>query len=134
MERCPNVRAVIFERLGGTIRTAADAEALRDDYRRVRAIAESALAAPAQRAGLRAPSPSSSSSGVPIADEAEELARLQSALLELLAGDVREEDVRRAFEQDPAFAPYRELFSAAEASSLGIAARVVRKYARRERG
>lgn len=36
LELCPNVRAVIFERLGGTIRTAGDAARMRADFHTLR--------------------------------------------------------------------------------------------------
>jgi uncharacterized protein (UPF0276 family) len=144
LARCPNVIAVIFERLGGTIRNAAEAEAVREDFRRVRAIAAAPRVAPAVAA------PGTAMRNAPgrpvIADDVAALARLESALLTILAdgGDVgdttwegagdTEHRLRWSLEREPAVAPYRELFASADGRALGIAARVVKKYARRQRG
>jgi uncharacterized protein (UPF0276 family) len=44
LQLCPNVQAVIFERLGGTIPTEHDAAQFRDDYARLRHEVQSAWA------------------------------------------------------------------------------------------
>lgn len=42
LERCPNLQAVIFERLGDTITSAADEQQFRNDFRRLQDIVRSA--------------------------------------------------------------------------------------------
>lgn len=125
LARCPNVKAVIYERLGGTIRSDADGEAVREDFRRVRALATVPRPSPVVRSEVKLGRPV-------IADDDDALASLQSALLALLAdGEATELHVRRTLEREPAFAPYRELFAATDGRALGIASRVVKKHARR---
>jgi uncharacterized protein len=137
LARCPHVTAVIYERLGGTIRNEIETEAVRDDFRRMRALVlESASArATFERALPRAPAGAKPASPV-IADDETSLATMQRMLLELLAAGgtatpMDELQLRRSFERDPAFAPYRELFASIDGRSLGIASRVVKKHARR---
>ena len=67
-----------------------------------------------------------------MAKDDEELARFQSALLLLLKEDLGEGEVRRHLEQDPAFEPFRAEVRAIDGRALGIAARVVKKWARRD--
>ena len=67
---------------------------------------------------------------MPRDDEA--LARFQSALLLLLKEDLPEAAVRERLETDPAFEPFRADVRAIDARALGIAARVVKKWARRD--
>ena len=62
----------------------------------------------------------------------EALARFQSALLLLLKEDLPEAAVRERLENDPAFEPYRAEVRAIDSRALGIAARVVKKWARRD--
>ncbi len=125
LERSPT-RVVIFERLGGTIRTAAEAETMRDDYRRIRAIVEETSIVNAAETNV-------CSTKAPIAfdDDRSSLAHFQEALLPLLATARTVADVRRAFERDARFTAYRALLDRADPRALGIAARVVAKYARR---
>ncbi len=122
LARCPNVRAVIYERLGGTIRSAEDAEVMRADYARIRRIVAERTTS-ARAAGSKVVSPI-------LSDDTATLARFQSALLLALARDGGEAQLRNAFATDPALAPYRELLEAAESGPLGIAARVTKKYGR----
>ncbi|MBX3219529.1 MAG: DUF692 family protein [Labilithrix sp.] len=140
--RFPNVRAVVFERLGGTIRSAEQAEELRRDFRQVKAIATrprrfgeehastdalrdstSRPAAPAISAPPRLPS---SSRG-----DVEALAVLQSALLDLLDRESDESIIRAHLEVAPAFAEYRDEVRAFDGRALGIAARIVKKWGRK---
>ncbi len=128
LARFPEVRAVVFERLGGTIRSTEDAEDFRRDFRRIKARVDHARpAAIAQRAHV------SSSAVLPDANEAT-LARFQSALLVLLAEDLPERAIRERLEADPAFAPFRDHVRSFDRGALGIAARVVKKWGRRAPG
>jgi uncharacterized protein (UPF0276 family) len=126
---CPNVRLVVFERLGATIASDADAEAFQEDFQRVRAIVnEAAPAASLAQActSVAVPPPVSS----PADDQA--LARFQSALLSLLVRrDLPPSEVRRRLARDRAFAPFRADTEAFDSKALGIASRVVQKWARR---
>jgi uncharacterized protein (UPF0276 family) len=125
LDRCPSVTAVVFERLGGSIRDAAAAEGVRADYRRVRAIA----AAPREKACADVVRPSPSAPV--ITDDVGALARMQSALLVALLECDAEADLRESLARSTALEPYRELFATAESGPLGIASRVTKKYARR---
>jgi uncharacterized protein (UPF0276 family) len=123
LECCPNVLAVIFERLGGTIRDETAAETVRDDFRRVRSIVSAASPARHVEAG---------SPGVKVVeDDLRALAAFQSALLAALVEGQSEGDTRQALERHPAVAPYRELVASIDGRALGIASRVTKKYARR---
>jgi len=61
----------------------------------------------------------------------EALARFQSALLLLLQEDLPEAAVRDRLDRDPEFEPYRAEVRAMDPRALGIAARVVKRWARR---
>jgi uncharacterized protein (UPF0276 family) len=123
LERCASVEAVIFERLGGTIRDARAAEGLREDFRRVRTIAAAATKRDASR-----PRPRSTPL---IADDIASLAAFQSSLLECLVECPTEADLRASLARSPAAMVYRELVTSADGRSLGIASRVMKKYARK---
>lgn len=125
LDRCPNVDAVIFERLGGTLRDDAAAEAFRSDFQRVRAIARTPRA-PLPTRVTDARSPTSL-----FTDDTSELARMQSTLLGYLAHLPNEASMRAAMACEAAFEPYRSLFDALDGRSLGIASRVTKKYGRR---
>ena len=62
----------------------------------------------------------------------EALARFQSALLLLLKEDLPEAAVRERLAKGPAFEPFRAEVSAIDPRALGIAARIVKKWARRD--
>ena len=62
----------------------------------------------------------------------EMLARFQSALLLLLREDLPEAAVRERLDEDPAFESFRAEVRAIDPRALGIAARVVKKWARRD--
>lgn len=147
LARFPNVRAVVFERLGGTIRTVEDAEALRSDFRRTRELAARARgvadagAAPSlpdarrasapERGGVVALAalPSGAASSARGDDDA--LAEFQSALLALFERESDEFVIRAHLEVAPEFAPYRAAVRAFDGRALGVAARVVKKWTRR---
>ena len=61
----------------------------------------------------------------------EELAAFQSALLLLLEQDLSETELRLRLEHDPAFECFRAEVRAIDRRALGIAARIVKKWARR---
>lgn len=61
----------------------------------------------------------------------ETLAGFQSALLLLLSEDLTEAELRERLASEEAFAPYRAEVAAFDGRALGIAARVVKKWARR---
>lgn len=67
-----------------------------------------------------------------MARDDETLARFQSALLLLLKEDLTEAEVRERLAHDPAFEPFRTEVRAFDGRALGIAARVVKKWARRD--
>jgi len=62
----------------------------------------------------------------------EALARFQSALLLLLKEDLPEAAVRERLETDPEFEPFCAEVRAIDSRALGIAARIVKKWARRD--
>ena len=64
-------------------------------------------------------------------DDEEQLARFQSALVALLAENLSPAETRARLESEPAFEPFRAEVRAIDPRALGIAARVVKKYARR---
>lgn len=59
------------------------------------------------------------------------LAAFQTELLRMLADGLTQEEIVRHLAAEPAFAPYADLARTIDPRSLGIAARVVKKYARR---
>ncbi len=124
LERFPNVRVVVFERLGGTL-PANEHEAFRDDFRRVRRIVEASTPAGACDAPPvdRAPRDRAE----PLYDDPD-LAALQSSLLVALAEERSEPAMRARIAREPALAPLHDLEP--DARALGIAARVVKKWAR----
>jgi len=62
----------------------------------------------------------------------EALARFQSALLLLLKEDLPEDAVRERLENEPELEPFRAEVRAIDSRALGIAARIVKKWARRD--
>lgn len=125
---CPNVRVVVFERLGGTIGSASDAEQFREDFQRVRAIVNEAT--PALTTAQTPAAPTLPPAGS--APDEHALARFQSALLSLLfRRDLDASEVRRRLARDEDFAPFRADTDAFDSRALGIASRVVQKWARR---
>lgn len=126
---CRDVRVVIFERLGQTIRSAADAEAFRRDYRRAAAIVKECAELPARALCGQPCASSEIPSGAATEDE---LATFQSALLALLVQpELDESEIRLRLARDEAFAPFRADTEAFDSDALGIASRVVKKWARR---
>lgn len=117
----PHVRVVVFERLGGTL-VAGEQAAFRDDFRRVRALVE---ASPPHEA----PSPREPVARAAAIDDEPALAALQSALLEALFEERTEDAVRARIEREPALRPLGDL--GVDGRSLGIAARVVKRWAAR---
>ncbi len=136
LARFPNVRAVVFERLGGTIRTVEDAEALRADFRQTKALAALARRPADARAGGPDAGASAGGGGAAPRVLAEEgdvsaLAAFQSALLALLERENDESVIRAHLEVAPEIAAYRGVVRAFDGRALGIAARVVKRWARR---
>lgn len=126
LARFPRVKAVIFERLGGTIRSEEEAEAFRRDFRRIKAIVERP-----RDVHERPVAATRATCGAGVRADEAELERYQSALLLLLAEGLPELAVRERLETDPAFAPFRDHVRAIDGRALGIAARVVKQWGRR---
>lgn len=130
LERCPNVRIVILEQLGHALRDERQAAQFRADFVAVRAMVEARTNAP-----LAAPSPP-----LPALAEHEvgawshatvpELASLQSALMRVLHREQYAADVRRRLRDDSAFAVFSAQVDDMDDRALGIAARVVKRWAR----
>lgn len=64
-------------------------------------------------------------------EDVDVLARFQSALVGLLAEGLSPADTRARLARDPEFEPFRELVATIDERSLGVASRIVKKYARR---
>ncbi len=121
LSRCPNVYAVIFERLGGTIGDVG--ASLRKDFQRVRSVAMAA------RSSISLPRRPPASPL--LVDDERSLARMQRALLEALDDSPDEAALRARILEEKAFDPYRSFVNVMDGRALGVASRVTKKYGRR---
>lgn len=125
---CTNVRAIIFERLGNTLRTPDDCAAFQRDFTRIRTLVQQRSATPSRTDEFP---PRASESSLPHAGATEqELANYQAALLTLLLHAHDEDEVRAQFACQPAFAPFRENLATTDGRALGIGSRIVKKWLR----
>lgn len=130
LHRCPNVKAVILERLGGTIRSEESAETFRADFRRVLKIRDEVCGSEPFETDKPAPAEPGGSQGAPQTDEA--LAAFQGRLLATLYEQSSAEEImatlRRASDCQE-FLPYLDTFDPA---MVEVAALLTKKWARRE--
>ncbi len=120
--RFPNVRVVVFERLGGTL-SEREAAAFREDFHAVRHIVgETTSQAVGQSPRIATPETS---------HDGDALAPFQSALLHALVDGVDERTLRDRLARDAAMAPFREEVAAMDGRALGIASRIAKKWLRR---
>lgn len=130
LERCPNLRLVILEQLGHALRSERQAAQFRADFCAVRATVEARTSAP-----LAAPSPPASElanheAGAWSHATVSELASLQSGLMRVLHSQQHAADVRRQLRDHPAFVAFSAQVDDMDDRALGIAARVVQRWAR----
>jgi uncharacterized protein (UPF0276 family) len=110
LQRCPNLEAIVFERLGNTIASPAEEEQFRGDYRRLRALRDQ-WAQPMAESRARAPSRTASAPEIPTTDAA--LAALQARLLSTFHEQSEAEAIMaslRASSECEGFQDYLETF------------------------
>ena len=129
LRRCPNVKAVILERLGNTIDSEQECEAFRAEFKRVLALRDEVcgreVAEPEQSAQPKLPE----ISGEPDTDEA--LAAFQAQMLTTLFDKVGADEIMSALRAADAcreFLPYLDTFDPA---MVEVAALLTKKWARR---
>jgi hypothetical protein len=124
--RCPNVEAVVFERLGGTIRDEPRAARLRADYERLRRVVREA--SPTQ--GARASHPGTGSASptfAPTAHGKDALAAYEAALLDALCAG--EEPATRFATQ---LGDWSDVTRDYEGRMLALGARIANSYTVRQ--
>lgn len=126
LARCPNVRAVIVERLGDTLVSSADARSYAEDFQRVRAIVQE----PRARVSLPPRVQLPADEALYKRGEERSLAAFQAKLLELLWSEREREVIERRLIEEPELRPFRWETSGFDPRALGMATRVVKKWAR----
>ncbi|MFO0675203.1 MAG: DUF692 family protein [Polyangiaceae bacterium] len=135
LRACPNVEAVIFERLGNTLDDPRDVEGFRADFRRVRSIVHASQAGNTSTApGPAGAAPGTDARGLegldPMDDESA-LGAFQSALLATLIDGGSEPELRGRLARERAFEPLRRHVVGMSSLGLGVASRVAKKWLRR---
>jgi uncharacterized protein (UPF0276 family) len=126
LQRCPNVTAVIFERLGGTMPCDKDRESFQEDYRRLRNLVQT-FKPEIQRKNM----PALGRPPVTPGQTNDELEKFQCALLELLSEPVDAATKLERLKSELPFEPYRAYVQSFDARSIAVASELVNKWGRR---
>jgi hypothetical protein len=129
LRRCPQVEAIVLERLGGTIATEGAAETFRLDFHRLldlrNEVKGSDLAKPAGAMASPVPEPE----GAPMHDEA--LAAFQARLLTSFYASSASDEIMAALRGAPECQPFSSYLDTFDPDMVEVAALLTKKWARR---
>lgn len=129
--RCPRLRLVILEQLGHALHTAPQAAQFRADFCAIRALVETrARTAPSAPRRLPALPLTTHGAGAWSHATVPELADFQAALMQVLLRERHAADVRSQLRDHSAVAAFSAQVHDMDDRALGIAARVVKRWAR----
>ncbi len=132
LDRCPNVEAVILERLGGTINGADDGALFRADFIRLKTLVDN-HANQSDRSRPRSIEVKSDIAATEPAgpDHDLQLALYQECLLELLNGDLSAQQIIGQLQSNPQLAAYSAYVGTFEPRMVDAAKQLVKRWGKR---